>query len=243
MTKLHSNQKKQENNIIKSLNSLNETLLLILDDSNNFTDDLDATNFNPYLQAKKRKDNIFKLNFKENCIDNNYLITKIKEYKEVEQLISDSNKDDSEMQKMNIEQKKMFLVKHPLISLFREKIDVKKIEEEFYNKYQNKMQDHTDYEIPNTNAQSRQNDMRNININQNLFAQLRELLNINRLNNNANQEDNNDIHLVSILDYVPNRKWKDFYENNNKKINKNTNGNQIIYNVLMEELFKKRYMN
>jgi hypothetical protein len=49
--------------------------------------------------------------------------------------------------------------------------------------------------------------------------------------------------MVSILDYVPNRKWKDFYENNNKKINKNTNGNQIIYNVLMEELFKKRYMN
>ena len=58
-----------------------------------------------------------------------------------------------------------------------------------------------------------------------------------------NQEDNNDIHMVSILDYVPNRKWKDFYKNNNNKIYKNTNGNQMIYNVLMEELFKKRYMN
>ena len=59
------------------------------------------------------------------------------------------------------------------------------------------------------------------------------------------QEENIDVNTDNFLDYVPkNRKWKD-YDYYNKKTSKNNsmNGNEIIYNLLMEEIFKKRYMN
>ena len=60
------------------------------------------------------------------------------------------------------------------------------------------------------------------------------------------QEDNIDMNITNFLDYMPkNRKWSDYgeYQNNKKKIKKSQNGNKIIYNLLMEEIFKRRYIN
>ena len=161
-----------ENNIIKPLYSLNEKLFQILQNGNNIDDDIDVANFNPYLQEKMRKNNLLKLDFKEICIDNNYLNTQLKQYKDLEQIISDYSNKDSQSQTENLELKKMFLVKHPLISLFKEKIDVKKIEEDLYNKYQNKMKDNTNYIYQNNNLEQ---------IHQNLVN--------HRINNNDNSDD------------------------------------------------------
>ena len=57
-----------------------------------------------------------------------------------------------------------------------------------------------------------------------------------------------DMNMANFLDYLPkNRKWSEYdeYNSTSKKRNKNSNsiGNEIIYNLLMEEIFKKRYFN
>ena len=61
------------------------------------------------------------------------------------------------------------------------------------------------------------------------------------------KEENIDMNMANFLDYLPkNRKWSEYDESNStsKKRNKNNSiGNEIIYNLLMEEIFKKRYIN
>ena len=61
------------------------------------------------------------------------------------------------------------------------------------------------------------------------------------------KEDDLGMDMNNFLDYEPkNRKWSryDQYASTNKKKNKdNTIDNKIIYNLLMEEIFKKRYIN
>lgn len=63
---------------------------------------------------------------------------------------------------------------------------------------------------------------------------------------NKEQDDNNDMSIATFLDYLPKeRRWNDLEEYNSKKKIKNNNslGNEIIYNLLMEEIFKRRYIN
>ena len=60
------------------------------------------------------------------------------------------------------------------------------------------------------------------------------------------QDDIKDMNIVNFLDYMPKeRKWADLveYHINKKKDKNNQIGNEIIYNLLMEEIFKRRYIN
>ena len=60
------------------------------------------------------------------------------------------------------------------------------------------------------------------------------------------KDENKDMNIANFLDYMPkNRKWTDFveYSINKKKDKNNQIGNEIIYNLLMEEIFKRRYIN
>jgi hypothetical protein len=223
-----------ENNIIKSLYSVNEKILPILQSGSNIDDDIDVTNFNPYLQEKMRKNNLLKLNFKEISIDNNYLNTKLKQYKDLEKIISDYIKD-SQSQTENFEQKKMFLIKHPLISLFKEKIDLKKIEEDLYNEYQNKMKDNTKYkyqEILNL-----QND-NHLNNNDNNDNDYQDNSIIESYSNNSNEEDqeeeeynfdnsddNSNMSLEPIDNHIINANAEQNHNDNNDNNNANNENN------------------
>jgi hypothetical protein len=224
-----------ENNIIKSLYSVNEKILPILQSGSNIDDDIDVTNFNPYLQEKMRKNNLLKLNFKEISIDNNYLNTKLKQYKDLEQIISDYSNKDSQLQTENLEQKKMFLIKHPLISLFKEKIDLKKIEKDLYNEYQNKMKDNTKYKYQA--ILNLQND-NHLNNNDNNDNDYQDNSIIESYSNNSNEEDqeeeeynfdnsddNSNMSLELIDNHIINANAEQNHNNNNDNNNANNENN------------------
>ena len=139
-----------ENNIIKSLISINDLMTpLLLDNKDEENDIAINSNFNPFLHALNKKNELCKLNFEELNIKNKFLNQKIKQYNELKQKISDfkndknnENKELSEKEKMY---QKLFLVQHPLISIFEEEINVKEIKKELHKEYLNKMENHTEY--------------------------------------------------------------------------------------------------
>ena len=62
---------------------------------------------------------------------------------------------------------------------------------------------------------------------------------------NKDKDENTDMNIAYFLDYLPkDRRWNNIVEYNYKKKDKNNSlGNEIIYNLLMEEIFKRRYIN
>ena len=66
-----------------------------------------------------------------------------------------------------------------------------------------------------------------------------------KYNSEDNDDDeNNDLDIVNFLDYMPkNRKWSQSPQYSNKKKIKNKSSNEIIYNLYMEDIFKRRYVN
>ena len=64
--------------------------------------------------------------------------------------------------------------------------------------------------------------------------------------NNKDENENNDMSIEHFFEYIPkNRRLDNISRINNKKDNNKSNslGNEIIYNLLMEEIFKRRYIN
>ena len=155
-----------QNNTIKSLLSINENLLPILD--NDFNDD---DNFNPFILSQKKRKDLYRLNFEQINFTNNFLKEKLELYNELKQKINeynknkDDNKNEINYDKLNLENleknkknekdienqkkeemnKKLFLIKHPFISLFEEKININELKNEIKNEYLNKMKDNTNY--------------------------------------------------------------------------------------------------
>ena len=156
-----------ENNIIESLLSINNTIINILDN------DIDHNLFNPYIIAQNKKNNLYKLNFEEVNITNNFLNKKIKQYNELKEKISEYNKKKSkkpenlnnaektekkEENTVKINEKitkNLFFIEHPLIKTFEEekKINIKELKNEINNEYLKKMKDNTKYEHIQKNAQ------------------------------------------------------------------------------------------
>ena len=66
-----------------------------------------------------------------------------------------------------------------------------------------------------------------------------------KYNYNKGKDEKYDAEINNFLDYLPkNRKWSDYTQYNSKKKTKNSPSERaIIYNLLMEEIFKKRYIN
>ena len=167
-----------ENNIIKSLSSFNEIVLSIIDNDDK---DINEYNFNPFVLSQNKRNNLYNLNFEEINFNNDFLNKqmnqynelkqKLKEYKELknnkeikeklsDEKIEENNnenkaKDEEKKNELNkdIINKKLFLVGHPLNSLFEDEINFKDIKNEIENEYLNKMKDNTNYKyvIPQQN--------------------------------------------------------------------------------------------
>ena len=147
-----------QNNTVKSLLSINQNLLPILD--NDFNED----NFNPFILSQNKRKDLYRLNFEQINITNNILKEKIEQYNELKQKINEFNKNNKNINndKLNLEEnkkcekelenqkkeeiiKKLYLINHPFISLFEEKININELKNEIKNEYLNKMKDNTNY--------------------------------------------------------------------------------------------------
>ena len=149
-----------QNNTIKSLLSINENLLPILDN------DYNEENFNPFILSQNKKSDLYRLNFEKINITNTKLNEKIGQYNELSQKINEfkknkvnnnyklnvDNLEENKKSKKKLENqkkeeigKKLFLIQHPLISLFKEKIKINELKNEIKNEYLNKMKDNTNY--------------------------------------------------------------------------------------------------
>ena len=158
-----------QNNIIKSLLSVNDNIVSMLENN------IEENNYNPYIQSLNKKKDLYKLNFEEINIKKDCLNKKIEQYNELKKNVSEYkecenkendeklNNDDKEKKKEEI-YKKLFLVQHPLINLFEEKINIKKLRNELHKEYLTKLKDNTNYKygmmrinellIPNQNLQN-----------------------------------------------------------------------------------------
>ena len=152
-----------QNNTIKSLLSINENLLPILDN------DYNEVNFNPFILSQNKRNDLYRLNFEQINFTNNILKEKIEQYNELRQKINEFNNNknnkDINNDKLNVENveddkksekelenqkkeeisKKLYLVNHPFISLFEKKININELKNEIKNEYLNKMKDNTKY--------------------------------------------------------------------------------------------------
>ena len=153
-----------ENNIIKSLISINDLMTPILLDNKNEENDFAVnSNFNPFLHVLNKKEELYKLNFEELNVKNKFLNQKIKQYNELKKKISDFKNDknkeykelsEKENKEINDKEKiyqKLFLVQHPLISIFEDEINVKEIKKELHKEYLSKMENHTEYKYTEPN--------------------------------------------------------------------------------------------
>ena len=142
------------NNLIRSLYSFNDTITTIMDDD--FSED--NINFNPSIIFLKKRNKLNMMNFPQINSDNNFLLNKINQYNDLKQKISEfkslenkknekENNNEEEVKEENKEEfnLKLFLSNHPLINLFKDEIDIKKLKEEIQARYLKKMKDNTDY--------------------------------------------------------------------------------------------------
>jgi hypothetical protein len=178
-----------ENNIIKSLISINNLIAPLLLDNKNEENDIDTnSNFNPFLHTLNKKNELCKLNFEELNVKNKFLNKKIKQYNELKQKISDfkndKNKELSDKEKMY---QKLFLVQNPLITIFEDEINVKEIKNELHKEYLNKMENHTEYKY----TEPRNLLLGNINLNNFLHFNDEEEENREIDDQNDDEEDSN----------------------------------------------------
>ena len=155
----HSSQNdyQHQNNMIRSLYSFNDSILPILDE-----DIIDkGINFNPKMHFLSKRRKLKLMNFSQTNQKNDYLLKSLGQYNELKQKISDyksnivkdniegennENKNDNEAENKKKELNlKLFILNHPLINLFKEEIDTKKIEKEIKEEYLNRMKDNSDY--------------------------------------------------------------------------------------------------
>ena len=179
-----------ENNIIKSLISINDLISPILIANKDEENDIAInSSFNPFLHVLNKKNELHKLNFEELNIKNKFLNQKIKQYNELKQKISDfkndKNKENKELSEKEKMCQKLFLVQHPLINIFEDEINIKEIKNELHKEYLNKMENHTEYKYT-----EQRNFIDNINLHDFfLFNDVEE----NQENNDENddEEDSN----------------------------------------------------
>ena len=150
----HSTQNdyQHQNNLIKSLYSFNDSIISILDDD--FIED--KINYNPKIKFLSMKKKLNSMNFEQINPQNNYLKKKIEQYHDIKKKISEyktninEEKNEEEKENNDIDNKnelikKLFLINHPMINLFKDDIDVIKIKNEIEKQFQEKMKDNSNY--------------------------------------------------------------------------------------------------
>lgn len=155
----HSSQNdyQHQNNMIRSLYSFNDSILPILDEVIIDND----INFNPKIHFLSKRRKLKLMNFSQTNKKNDYLLKSLGQYNELKQKISDyksnivkdnvegennDNKNDNDAENKKKELNlKLFILNHPLINLFKEEIDTKKIKDEIKEEYINRMKDNSDY--------------------------------------------------------------------------------------------------
>ena len=196
---------KRENDIVTSLLSFNNTALKILDIDNlkNFN------NFNPLVELNKQRNKIYKLNFKNNHFNQKNLDYKVKQYIEINQKIVKNNSLNNN--EYNIIEE-LFIINHPLISLFKDYINLTKLKNNIYNKYIIKMKDNTKFQ--------------------------EEESFINEIEENGNSSNTSFNYEESIISIDSNVENENFNINNNENISENYNFNDSIID---EELYENFY--
>ena len=124
----HSTQNdyQHQNNLIKSLYSFNDSIIPILDDD--FIED--KINYNPKIKFLSMKKKLNSMNFEQINPQNNYLKKKIEQYHDLKKKISEyktninEEKNEEEKENNDIDNKnelikKLFLINHPMINLFK----------------------------------------------------------------------------------------------------------------------------
>ena len=146
----HSTQNdyQHQNNLIKSLYSFNDSIIPILDDD--FIED--KINYNPKIKFLSMKKKLNSMNFEQINPQNNYLKKKIEQYHDLKKKISEyktnineEEKENNDIDNKNELIKKLFLINHPMINLFKDDIDVIKIKNEIEKQFQEKMKDNSNY--------------------------------------------------------------------------------------------------
>ena len=150
----HSTQNdyQHQNNLIKSLYSFNDSIIPILDDD--FIED--KINYNPKIKFLSMKKKLNSMNFEQINPQNNYLKKKIEQYHDLKKKISEyktnineekneEEKENNDIDNKNELVKKLFLINHPMINLFKDDIDVIKIKNEIEKQFQEKMKDNSNY--------------------------------------------------------------------------------------------------
>ena len=146
----HSTQNdyQHQNNLIKSLYSFNDSIIPILDDD--FIED--TINYNPKIKFLSMKKKLNSMNFEQINPQNNYLKKKIEQYHDLKKKISEyktnineEEKENNDIDNKNELIKKLFLINHPMINLFKDDIDVIKIKNEIEKQFQEKMKDNSNY--------------------------------------------------------------------------------------------------
>ena len=156
----HSSQNdfQHQNNMIRSLYSFNDSILPILEDD--FVDN--SINFNPKIQFISKRNKLKLMNFSQINKKNDYLLKSLGQYHDLKQKISkykssiikdnveegeinENNQDDDIENKKKELNLKLFILNHPLINLFKEEIDTKKIEKEIKEEYIKGMKDNSNY--------------------------------------------------------------------------------------------------
>ena len=146
----HSTQNdyQHQNNLIKSLYSFNDSIIPILDDD--FIED--KINYNPKIKFLSMKKKLNSMNFEQINPQINYLKKKIEQYHDLKKKISEyktnineEEKENNDIDNKNELIKKLFLINHPMINLFKDDIDVIKIKNEIEKQFQEKMKDNSNY--------------------------------------------------------------------------------------------------
>ena len=184
---------KIENNITKPLSSIKYTLFNLVTE-NEELDNNSEYYLNPLVKAKEKINNISKLNTKiKRNMSNSQLQEKIKSYYELKNKIKNYKKNNEDISE------KLYIINHPLISLFENDIiNYNELKNDIQKDFKNKMKINTNEKFViappplNENENNNEDNDDNSNSSQPEIINMNLLPNINAIWNNEFSVDNNE---------------------------------------------------
>ena len=228
----HSTQNdyQHQNNLIKSLYSFNDSIIPILDDD--FIED--KINYNPKIKFLSMKKKLNSMNFEQINPQNNYLKKKIEQYHDLKKKISEyktninEEKNEEEKENNDIDNKnelikKLFLINHPMINLFKDDIDVIKIKNETEKQFQEKMKDNSNYKPGPLNPH-----LIHV-VEEQEHESIQQELSVEDDEDDDNNEEMSEHSEESFIDiYEPNEGEQHENEGNNENNANNANNNNLV---------------
>ena len=228
----HSTQNdyQHQNNLIKSLYSFNDSIIPILDDD--FIED--KINYNPKIKFLSMKKKLNSMNFEQINPQNNYLKKKIEQYHDLKKKISEyktninEEKNEEEKENNDIDNKnelikKLFLINHPMINLFKDDIDVIKIKNEIEKQFQEKMKDNSNYKPGPLNPH-----LIHV-VEEQEHESIQQELSVEDDEDDDNNEEMSEHSEESFIDiYEPNEGEQHENEGNNENNANNANNNNLV---------------